>query len=260
MAVGPARPASRRREPRRRQHQYRHRSRGARRAGRLHAAAGVAGERDQCRPLRKTQLRFSPRHRSGGGPDPISRRRRRQSGAAGTDHPRIDRLCQGQSGRAQLRFVRRRLDAPRRRRIVQDDGRRQHRARALSRRRAGDDRPDRRPRASDVRQRADLGRIHPIGQNQAAGGDFGGAYRAIPGFAHGGRLCARLRGQRLVRHRRAEGHARRDRRAAQSRSQRDPRRPRDQSAARRTRRLAACPARPPTSASSLPTRPKSGAR
>ena len=64
----------------------------------------------------------------------------------------------------------------------------------------------------------------------------------------------------LVRHRRAQEHARRDRRQAQQGNQRGSRRSQDQGAARRPWAARCSQARPPTSASSLPTTPRSGAR
>ena len=60
--------------------------------------------------------------------------------------------------------------------------------------------------------------------------------------------------------RRAQEHARRDRREAQQGDQCRPRRSQDEGAARRPRRHGASPARPPTSASSSPTKPRSGPR
>ena len=56
-----------------------------------------------------------------------------------------DRLCQGEPRQADQRFVEQRLARPCRRRAVQVHDRHQYRARALSGRRAGDQRPDRRP-------------------------------------------------------------------------------------------------------------------
>ena len=72
---------------------------------------------------------------------------------SGQDGSRVHRLCQGQSGQDQL--WRRAASGDRatcRRRAVQDDGRRQHGARALSRRGARADRSARRTGAGHVRQ------------------------------------------------------------------------------------------------------------
>ena len=57
-----------------------------------------------------------------------------------------------------------------------------------------------------------------------------------------------------------EGHAGRDHRQAQQRDQCGSRRSQDQGAPRRPGRHRACRARPPTSASLSPTKPRSGAR
>ena len=59
---------------------------------------------------------------------------------------------------------------------------------------------------------------------------------------------------------RAQEHARRDHRQAQQGDQRGPRRSQDEGAACRSGRHGAVRARPPTSASSSPTKPRSGAR
>ena len=75
-----------------------------------------------------------------------------QSVGSGQDGSGIHRLCQGQSRQAQHGLGRHRIDHPCGRRTVQDDDRRRHGARALSRRRAGACRPARRPGAGDVRQ------------------------------------------------------------------------------------------------------------
>ena len=64
------------------------------------------------------------------------------------------RLRQGQSRQAHLRLAGQRQLRPHRRRAVQADRRHRHRARALSRRRAGGAGPRRRPRLDDVRHPA----------------------------------------------------------------------------------------------------------
>ena len=58
------------REPAGRRRQYRHRGGRARTAGRLHAAPGRRGERDQRDALRQAQFQFHPRYRAGGGHHP----------------------------------------------------------------------------------------------------------------------------------------------------------------------------------------------
>ena len=101
MAVGAARPAVRHREPAGRRRQYRHRGGRACAAGRLHAAPGQSGERDQRDALRQAQLQFHPRHRAGRGHRPRAPRHGGQSIGSGQDGSRVHRLCQGQSGQDQ---------------------------------------------------------------------------------------------------------------------------------------------------------------
>ena len=98
------------------------------------------------------------------------------------------------------------------------------------------------------------------GKLRGAGGDQRDALGRAAGPADGGRCPARLRGERVVRPGRAEGHARRDHRAAQQGDQRDPRRSQGEGAASPSSAPRCCRARPPTSASSSPTKPRSGAR
>ena len=74
--------------------------------------------------------------------------------AAGQVGQGADRLCQGPSRQADQRLVEQRLARPCRRRTVQIHDRHANRARALSRRRAGDNRSDRRPCRPDVRKPA----------------------------------------------------------------------------------------------------------
>ncbi len=74
-------------------------------------------------------------------------------------------------------------------------------------------------------------RVHQGRQAAAPGGDRRDAIGGAAGLAHRGRFCAWLRGERVVRRRRAQGHARRDHRQAQ-----------------------------PTSGSSSPRKPRSGPR
>ena len=77
-----------------------------------------------------------------------------QSIGSGQDGSRVHRLCQGQSGQDQHGVGRQRQRAACVRRAVQDDGRRRHGPRAVSRRRAGADRSARRPGAGHVRPTA----------------------------------------------------------------------------------------------------------
>ena len=101
MAVGAARPAIHHREPAGRRHQYRHRGGRACAAGRLYAAAGQCGERDQRDALRQAQFQFHSRHRAGCGHHPRSPCHGGQSIGSGQDGSRVHRLCQGQSGQDQ---------------------------------------------------------------------------------------------------------------------------------------------------------------
>ena len=149
---------------------------------------------------------------------------------------------------------------PCRRRAVQDDGRRQHGPCALSRHSARADRSARRTGAGHVRHHAGVDRVHQGRQAARAGGDHRDALGGAAGHSDRGRFRAGLRGEHVVWHRRAQEHARRDRREAQQGNQCRPRRSQDQGAVCRPGRHGASPARPPTSASSSPTKPRNGAR
>ena len=89
-------------------------------------------------------------------------------------------------------------------RAVQDDGRRQHGPRALSRRRARADRSDRRTGAGDVRPHARVDRVHQGRQAARAGGDHRDALGGAAGHADRGRFRAGLRGERVAGRRRAQ--------------------------------------------------------
>ena len=93
--------------------------------------------------------------------------------------------------------------APCRRRAVQDDDRRRHGARALSRRGARAHRSARRTGAGHVRRHAVVDRAHQGRQAARAGGDHRDALGGAAGHSDRGRVRAGLRGERLVRHRRA---------------------------------------------------------
>ena len=77
------------------------------------------------------------------------------------------------------------------------------------------------------------------GRLRALGGDHHDALGGAAGLAHRRRIRAGLRGEFLVRHRRAQGHARRDRRHAQQGGQCRPRRSQAEGALRRPRRRSA---------------------
>jgi hypothetical protein len=97
MAVRAARPAIRHRKPDRGSHQYRHRNRGARARGRLHAAPRHGVERDQRHALRQAKLQFHPRHGTGRGHHPLPPCHAGKSIVPGEDHSRVHRLCEVQS-------------------------------------------------------------------------------------------------------------------------------------------------------------------
>ena len=91
-------------------------------------------------------------------------RARRASVGAGEIGEGADRVCESESGQADLRLVRRRLRGPPRRRAFQHARGREDGARALQRRRAGDDRPGRRQSAAHLRDRLDRARQHQGGR------------------------------------------------------------------------------------------------
>ena len=134
-AFGTAGPAVRHREQARRRQQHRHRSGRERGARRLHDPAGQPGERDQRDTLRQAELQLHPRHRAGRRHRARAERDDGQPERAGEDRRGVHRLCQGESRQDQHGLVRQRHIGPSLRRAVQGDDRRQHAARALSRRR-----------------------------------------------------------------------------------------------------------------------------
>ena len=152
MAVGAAWPAIRHREPAGRRRQYRHRGGRACAAGRLHAAAGRLRRTRSMRRSTTSSISIS---------SATSRRSRASSACrivmevtsvgSGQDGSRVHRLCQGQSGQDQHGIGRQRDLATCVRRAVQDDDRRRHGARAVSRRGARAHRSARRAGAGDVR-------------------------------------------------------------------------------------------------------------
>ena len=242
--------------------QHRHRGGRACAAGRLYAAPG---QRRRTRSTRRSTTSSisisSATSRRSRASCRVPDRHGGESIGSGQDGSRVHRLCQGQSGQDQHGVGA--ATGPRitcRRRAVQDDDRRQHGARALSRRRARADRPARRTGAGHVRHTARVDRAHQGRQAARAGGDDGDALGGAAGHPDRRRVRAGLRGERLV-----SASARRRTRPPRSstsstRRSTRPRRSQDQGAACRPGRHGACRARPPTSASSSPTKPRSGAR
>ena len=144
------------------------------------------------------------------------------------------------------------------RRAVQDDDRRRHGARAVSRLGAGAHRPDERHRAGDLRQHAALDAAHPRQAARAGGDDDGAILDALPDVPTVARLrpgyeASAFYGMGVPR------HAARDHRQAQQGGQRRARRPQDQGPPRRTRRHATIGTRSGVRNSS-PTRPTNGRR
>ena len=149
---------------------------------------------------------------------------------------------------------------PRGRRAVQDDGRCQHGSRAVSRRRHASPICSADKCSRLLQPHACVDRVHQGGQAARAGGDHRDALGGAAGHSDRGRVRAGLRGERVVWRRRAHEHAGRDRRQAQQRDQRRPRRSQDSRHGLPTWAVPCLRARPPTSASSSPTKPRSGAR
>ena len=261
MAVGAARSAIRHREPAGCRRQYRHRGGRARAAGRLYAPPGRRCERDQRDALRQAQFQFHPRHRAG----------RRASSAC----PNVMVVNPSVPAKTVPEFIAYAKANPGKINMASaGNGTPAHVSGELFKMMAGVDMvhvPYRGagPALTDLlggqvqvmfATTAVVDRVHQGRQAARARGDHRDALGGAAGHPDRGRVRAGLRGERVVRHRRAEEHAGRDRRQAQQGDQRGSRRSQDEGAACRPRRRAACRARPPTSASSSPTKPRSGAR
>ena len=235
MVFRAPRPAIRGRDAAGRRRQYRDRVGDARACRRLHAVAGELAEHDQRRAA-EAQLRIRPRHRAGRHDRSRSAGHGGQPLGAGQHGPRVHRLRQGQSRQDQHGLGRHRRATAHGGRVVQVHGRRGSDACALSRHDAGGDRPPRRPGAGHVRRHAHGAAAGQGGKAAAARCDDDEPPAGAARCADGERFYPWLRGVRLDRHRRAQGHATRHHRNAQQADQRDGGRHHLQAAVDRPRR------------------------
>ena len=128
------------------------------RAGRLHAAGLAAGaDHHLAAAVQEAQLR-SDQVRAGRGDVGDRQHAAGASGLPGQQRQGVHRLRQGQSRQAQLRVAGQRHHLASDRRDVRRGDRHQDEPRALSRHRAGDQRPARRSRRSDVQRARHLDR------------------------------------------------------------------------------------------------------
>ena len=243
--VAHARPDARGREHRRRRRDHRHDARRPGAAGRLHHrgrqhghAVGGAGA------LSEPQIRSGQELRAGRHRQLHAAGDRGQEGHGGGEPEGVHRLPQGQPCEAELRPCRRRLDLARVGPRLQFEVRLQAEPGALSRHRAGDPGPRRRPdrlhgRPVAQRHPADQGRHHQGLCHRGAGAAVEPAGRADH---QGSRRRFHL--QRLERDGRAQGHAARHRRQARGRAQQGARRPGGAGALCRARQLGAQGRRP----------------
>ena len=170
VVVGTARPAGRGREQAGRQQQYFDPGGGQFAARRLHAAVrpGVRGR--QRHAVRDASVQPVARYRAGFRIDRFPAGDGREPVAAGQNVAELDRPRQGQSRQDQHGLVRHRLDLASGGRTVQDDDRRQHDSRALSRRGADGHRSHRRAGAGRARRADRIAGPYPIGHAARAGG------------------------------------------------------------------------------------------
>ena len=161
MAVGAARPAIHHREPARRRQQYRAPKRScARRRTAIRSSWSVRRTRSTRRSTTSSISISSATSRRSPASCRVPLRHGGPSIGSGQDGSRVHRLCQGQSGQDQHGIRRHRDHRSCGRRAVQDDDRRRHGSRAVSRRRTRADRSARRTGASHVRHYARVDRAH----------------------------------------------------------------------------------------------------
>ena len=182
MAVGAARPAIRHREPAGRGRQYRHRSGRARACRRLHAAPGrVPSNAINATLYDKLSFNFIRDIAPVAGIMRVPHVMVVNPSVPAKTVPEFIAYAKANPGKINLASAGTGTTPTCRRRTVQDDGRRRHGPRALSRRGAGADRPARRASAGDVRLRARVNRVHQSRQAARAGGDDCDAFGGVAG-------------------------------------------------------------------------------
>jgi hypothetical protein len=187
---------------------------------RLHHLPGQPGQRHQRHAVQQPVVQLPERHGAGGRHHPRAQRDDRDQELPGQDGRRVHRVRQEEPGQGEHGVVGLgHLGAPVGR-DVQGHGRHRHEAHPLQGRRPGHHRPHRRPGRRHLRQHAVDHHAHPRRHRARAGRHHHAALARAAG--HPGDLGsgARLRGQRLVRHRGAQGHAGRRHRAPEPRGER----------------------------------------
>ena len=150
-----ARPAGggRERHRRRRPDRLQTRRRQPRRTATTSSIGTVGTHAQVADALQKAALQFADRFHPGRPDRPGADRADRAQGSAGEEPQGVRRLRQGQPGQDAVRLGRRRLRHPSRLRAAELHDRRQHHPRAVSRHRARDAGPDRRPHRLHLRGR-----------------------------------------------------------------------------------------------------------